>query len=131
VKKPTKRQTYSTLIKDLASFIEEGRKAAVRYVNTALVVTYWFIGRRVVEYEQKGKKRADYGEELLVKLADDLTASFGKGFSKSNLFMMRAFYLTYPENKIFQTLSGKSEIFNILGATFILSRANGGTSLNS
>ena len=107
MKKTVETQTYSNLTTDIASFIEQGRKAAVRYVNTALVVTYWLIGRRIVEYEQKGKKRADYGEELLVCLAGDLTSRFGKGFSKSNLFMMRTFYLTYPEKQIFQTVSGK------------------------
>jgi predicted nuclease of restriction endonuclease-like (RecB) superfamily len=76
-------------------------------VNTALLATYWLMGRRIVEYEQKGKERAEYGEELLVRLADDLSSRFGKGFSKSNLFMMRAFYLAYPEQQIFQTVSGK------------------------
>ncbi len=105
--KAVQQQTYSALITDLASLIEHGRKAAVRYVNTALVATYWLIGRRIVEHEQKGEKRAEYGEELLVCLAGDLSARFGKGFSKSNLFMMRAFYLTYPERQIFQTVSGK------------------------
>lgn len=105
--KAIQKQTYSTLITDLALLIEQGRKAAVRYVNTALVATYWLIGGRIVEYEQKGKEKAEYGEELLVRLADDLSTRFGKGFSKSNLFMMRAFYLSYPEKQIFQTVSGK------------------------
>jgi predicted nuclease of restriction endonuclease-like (RecB) superfamily len=107
MKKVIKIQNYSTLITDLASLIEQGRKAAVRYVNTALVATYWLMGRRIVEYEQKGKERAEYGEELLIRLAGDLSVRFGKGFSKSNLFMMRAFYLAYPEQQIFQTVSGK------------------------
>ena len=108
--KPTKTQNYSNLIADLSSFIERGRREAVRYVNIALVATYWLVGRRIVEYEQKGKKKARYGEELLVRLATDLTGRFGRGFSKSNLFMMRAFYLAYPETAIFQTVSGKSTL---------------------
>lgn len=108
MEKIKKREDYSTLITDLTSLIEQGRKAAVRYVNTALVATYWLMGQRIVEYEQKGKKRAEYGEELLIRLAGDLSSRFGKGFSKSNLFMMRAFYLAYPEKQIFQTVSGKS-----------------------
>lgn len=57
MKKDIKPQPYSTLITDLASLIEQGRKTAVRYVNTALVATYWFMGRKIVEYEQKGKER--------------------------------------------------------------------------
>jgi len=56
---------YSKLITDIASLIEQGRKTTVRYVNTVLVATYWLIGRRIVEYEQKGKERAEYGKELL------------------------------------------------------------------
>ena len=101
------KSSYTVLITDLATLIEQGRRLAVRQVNTTLVATYWLMGRRIVEYEQKGKARAEYGEVLLVRLADDLTAQFGKGFSKSNLFMMRAFYLAYPKDEILQTASGK------------------------
>ena len=57
VKKGIKTLNYSTLITDLASLVEQGRKTAVRYVNTVLVATYWLMGRRIVEYEQKGKER--------------------------------------------------------------------------
>jgi len=106
MKEPVKNPAYSTLITDLGALIEQGRKAAARYVNTTLVVTYWLVGWRIVEFEQKGEERAEYGEQLLLKLSEDLTSRFGKGFSKSNLFMMRLFYQTYPENRIFQTVSG-------------------------
>jgi len=71
MKKTVAPHDYSQLIGDLSSLIEQGRRFAVRYVNTALVVTYWLMGRRIVEYEQKGKKRAEYGETTLRKLADD------------------------------------------------------------
>jgi predicted nuclease of restriction endonuclease-like (RecB) superfamily len=108
--KAIKKATYSTLITDLASLIEQGRKAAVRYVNTALVTTYWLIGRRIVEYEQKGKERAEYGEVLLERLAKDLTSKFGKGFGRENLRLMRQFFLTYQETQISQTVSGKLSI---------------------
>ena len=97
MEKLTKPQNYSKLITDLASLIEQGRKTAVRYVNTALVATYWFMGRRIVEYEQKGKERAKYGEALLKKISTDLTTQFGKGFTERNLDYMRQFYLIYPE----------------------------------
>jgi len=62
MKKISKTQNHSGLITDLSSLIEQGRKAAVRYVNTALVTTYWLMGRSIVEFEQKGKERAEYGE---------------------------------------------------------------------
>ncbi len=99
MKKIIRTPKYSTLITDLASLIEQGRKAAVRYVNTALVTTYWFIGRRIVEYEQKGKERAEYGIALLKKISTDLTNKYGKGFGYINLNLMRQFYLTYPPAK--------------------------------
>ena len=108
MKKHTKAQNYPTLITDLASLIEQGRKVVVRYINTTLVATYWLIGRRIVEYEQKGKERAEYGETLLKKLSVDLTKRFGKGFGYVNLNLMRQFYLTYLPQQILQTLSEES-----------------------
>ncbi|HAS17754.1 MAG TPA: DUF1016 domain-containing protein [Nitrospiraceae bacterium] len=101
----TTTKNYSTLISDLAALIEQGRKTAVRYVNTALVATYWLMGRRIVEHEQKGKERAEYGEVLLERISRDLVLRFGKGFSIRNLRNMRTFYLLFP---IRQTLSAES-----------------------
>ena len=97
MKRISKSQNYSTLITDIASLIEQGRKAAVRYVNTALVTTYWLMGRKIVEYEQKGKERAEYGEALLKKISADLTPLFGKGFTERNLGHMRQFYISYQK----------------------------------
>src|SRR3989344_296355 len=105
MKKDIKTQNYSPLITDLASLVEQGRKTAVRYVNTALVATYWVMGRRIVEYEQKGKERAEYGETLLERISNDLSPKFGKGFSLRNLRNMRSFYLLFP---IRQTVSAES-----------------------
>lgn len=96
MKKITTVQNYSTLISDLAVLIEQGRKTAVRYVNTALVATYWLMGRRIVEYEQKGKERAGYGEATLRRLSEDLIKKFGKSFSFPQLKNIRQFYLSYP-----------------------------------
>jgi len=97
---------YSRLIADLDVLIEQGRKAAVRSINTALVSTYWLIGRRIVEFEQKGKERAEYGEATLRRIAEDLTRKFGKGFGLSQMKMIRQFYLAYPGKS--RTLSGQS-----------------------
>ena len=95
--KAIQKETYSSLITDLASLIEQGRSAAVRYVNTALVATYWLIGRRIVEFEQKGELRAVYGEALLKRISAYLSPRFGKGFTERNLEHMRQFYITYHE----------------------------------
>jgi len=97
MKKVPTAQNYSTLVTDLASLIEQGRKAAVQYVNAALVATYWLMGRRIVEYEQKGKERAEYGEALLKRISADLTSRFGKGFTERNLGHMRQFYISYQK----------------------------------
>ena len=91
VEQLTETHNYAMLINDLASLVEQGRKTAVRYVNTALVATYWLMGRRIVEYEQKGEKRAAYGEKLLLELSQDLSNKFGRGFSPDNLETMRRF----------------------------------------
>lgn len=111
MEKLAKTQNYSKLITDLASLIEQGRKTAVRYVNTALVATYWFMGRRIVEYEQKGKERAEYGEALLKRLSNDLTQQLGKGWGEPHLRAVRQFYLIYGDIKKRYTLCSESEEF--------------------
>lgn len=88
---------YRWLVSAIGSLIEQGRQKAAAEVNITIVRTYWEIGRHIVEYEQEGKERAGYSEALIVKLADDLTASFGNALSKRNLWHMRRFYLAYPK----------------------------------
>jgi hypothetical protein len=75
-------------------------------VNAAMTAAYWSIGRRIVEQEQRGRARAEYGSELVDHLATDLTKRFGRGFLRRNLFQMKAFYLAYPQ--IVQTASAQS-----------------------
>ncbi len=99
-----KDKKYSYLLQDIAYLLEDGRKSAIQKVNTILVQTYWKIGQHIVEYEQMGKRKAEYGTVLLKKLSADLKLRFGKGFSRSNLQNMRLLYLNY---KKYQTLSGK------------------------
>jgi len=105
------KENYSTLISDLAFLIEQGRKAAVRYVNTALVATYWLIGKRIVDYEQKEKERAEYGRALLKYLSNDLTKQVGKGWSEPHLRAVRQFYLTYRDIEKRYTLCSESQKF--------------------
>jgi len=109
-------KNYSNLIDQIGSLLQKGRIQAVRAVNDALLITYWHIGKYIVEFEQEGKIKAEYGKELLSKLAKDLTSKFGKGFSRSNLTYMRKFYLVFPKS---ETLSHKlswSHYFEILKA---------------
>ncbi len=99
----TKKQ-YNTLLKDIGLLLSEGRRQTFQTVNNILVKTYWNIGRRIVEHEQQGETKAEYGSQLLKDLSKDLKIRYGKGFSKSNIYLMRLFYLKYEK---FQTLSGK------------------------
>lgn len=98
------KKDYKDLVSCIGELLAENRRRALQTVNDALVRTYWNIGRHIVEFEQKGNVRASYGDKLLVRLSKDLTIAYGKGFSRSNLFMIRQFYVRFPK---FQTVSGK------------------------
>ena len=99
-----KTDAYNALLQNVGNALTQGRSRAAAAVNAAMVQTYWEIGRQIVEYEQKGNERAEYGTELLKRLSRDLTERYGKGFGKSNIFAMRRFFLLYQK---FQTVSGK------------------------
>lgn len=103
--KIVKKQPHKKLFENIKALLHEARSAVARNINTAMVMTYFEIGRMIVEHEQKGAKRAEYATETLKLLSQELTAEFGKGYSKSNLEYMRKFYLMYGKT---QTLSGQS-----------------------
>ena len=98
---------YEAVFGDVSKIIDAARESAVRSVNAAMTAAYWLIGRRIVEFEQSGEERAEYGAALIERLAEDLTGRFGRGFSRQNVQNMRLFYLSYPIEKIRQTVSGK------------------------
>ena len=83
---------YSDLLSQIATVYKQGQHSATIAVNTALVETYWQIGKYIVEFEQKGKQKAEYGTALIDNLSKDLSLTFGKGFSRSNPIYMRLFY---------------------------------------
>jgi predicted nuclease of restriction endonuclease-like (RecB) superfamily len=97
---------YDALLSSVIDLLETGRQIAARSVNAVLTMTYWQVGQRLVEHEQGGAARADYGLGLLKRLSRDLQARLGRGFSERNLEQMRQFYLQWP---ISQTLSASSE----------------------
>jgi predicted nuclease of restriction endonuclease-like (RecB) superfamily len=97
-------QKYIELIDNIGTTIQRAKVNAFIAINAELVKANWEIGKHIVEFEQDGKEKAEYGSSLLTNLAKDLKMRFGKGFSKSNIYLCRNFYLKYP---IFQTLSGK------------------------
>ena len=98
---------YEAVFGDVSKIIDAARESAARSVNAAMTAAYWLIGRRIVESEQSGEERAEYGAGLVERLAEDLTGRFGRGFSRQNVPNMGLFYLSYPPDKICRTASGK------------------------
>lgn len=88
-------------ISEIKQIVEQARRQAYAAINTAMVDAYWKMGKRIVEEEQQGRERADYGKQMLKALSKALTEEFGKGFSTQSLYNFRLFYLTFPE--IFST----------------------------
>ena len=99
--------TTKSLVTDIQQILHTARAKSYAAVNIAMVEAYWQIGRRIVEEEQQGKGRAEYGKQLLVSLSKALTEEFGHGFSAANLRSFRQFYLTFPDSEICYTLCSK------------------------
>ena len=104
--KKVDNQREDVLYSQIASILEQNRKSIAVAVNTAMVRTYYEIGRSIVENEQKGNVRAEYGKEILKNLSARLTANYGKGFSQRNLEQMRQFFSIYSR-EIPQTVSAE------------------------
>ena len=109
---------YEAVFGEVSEIVEAARRSAARSVNAAMTTAYWLIGKHVVELEQGGRSRAEYGQETVERLAADLSARYGRGFSVRNIRLMRAFYLSKPnvqtpsaesvDGQIWQTLSAES-----------------------
>jgi predicted nuclease of restriction endonuclease-like (RecB) superfamily len=99
---------YAAVHADIIALLDSARRAAARSVNALMTASYWEIGRRIVEFEQEGKDRAEYGQALLKRLSADLSARFGRGFGVDSLESMRLFYKTYPPSTISESLIRKS-----------------------
>lgn len=91
-----KVQVYTHLLDNISETFTDGKVKAFNAANIALVETYWKIGQHIVEFEQDGNAKAEYGAGLLEKLSKDLSLKFGKGFGLSNIKRFRQFYLVYP-----------------------------------
>ncbi len=98
------------LLLQIRNIISQARTLTVRSVNTLQIASNYLIGQRIVEFEQSGSDRAEYGKSVLIELSDVLGVEFGKGYSRSNLEYMRKFYLTYSDRLLqkSQTVSGIS-----------------------
>lgn len=90
-------------INDICSIIDNGRGKAYHSVNQQMIETYWRVGKRIIEEEQNGKERAEYGKRIIEELSKELTYRYGKGFSKRYLAYFRKFYITIDNLEILQT----------------------------
>ncbi len=93
---PAAARDYSGLVNGVSELLDSARRASVRAVNAFMTATYWEVGRRIVEFEQGGENRAEYGKKLMEQLSTDLTRRFGRGFGQRNVECMRQFFVAFP-----------------------------------
>ena len=112
------RAGYQNLLVTVSDLLEKSRRGSARVINSFMTATYWEIGRRIVEFEQRGKKRAEYGQTVLERLSKDLTRRHGRGFARSNLIRFRQFYVAFPRTPIRSTVSNELEATQHLARSF-------------
>lgn len=105
---------YNQLIHNIGQTLKEGRIRAFRAVEQIAIQTRWEIGRHIVEYEQQGNEKAEYGSFLLGRLAKDLSLTYGKGFSRTNVFFIRKLYLLFPKVQTMSELLSWSHYCELL-----------------
>jgi predicted nuclease of restriction endonuclease-like (RecB) superfamily len=97
---PSTLGDYTGLLGEISELLDAARRTSVRAVNALMTASYWEIGRRIVEFEQGGEKRADYGQKLIERLSKDLSQRFGRGFGQRNIETMRQFFLVFPTSLV-------------------------------
>lgn len=110
----SKDNKYNSLLEAIGFEYKRSKQSVLKTINKELVKTYWNIGKYIVEYEQDGKERAEYGSFLLVQLAKDLKLRYGKGFSRTNLVYIRLLYLKYPKSQTLSDFFGWSHYVELL-----------------
>ena len=96
-------KSEATFVNDIKTIIRNGRQSAYSAVSAVMTETYWNIGKRIIEQEQQGKTRAEYGKHLIDMLAEELTKEFGTGYSPRYLRQFRKFYTIFPDLEIWKT----------------------------
>ncbi len=117
------QNSYKNLIQQIKSTFVEGQSSAVKLVRRQLVLTYWEIGRHIVEFEQLGKEKAVYGSKILSNLSRDLSDQLGRGFSRNNLIYMRLCYLKYPDVSLLSDQLTWAHFVELLGIDLDLERS--------
>ena len=101
---PKDNNSYRNLLNAIRGLIESGRRNAYASIEQAAILTFWNIGRKIVEKEQHGQNRAEYGKQVIKMLANELSLEYGNAISKRNLDYYRQFYLTFNDFSIVNTL---------------------------
>lgn len=117
-----KSTEYNSLIENIGNIYQKARENVISAVNIEMLEAYWDIGKYIIEYEQQGKEKASYGQQLLEKLSNDLKLRYGKGFSRSNLNYMRRFYTKYPKSEMVSHKLTWSHYFELLKVEDYLAR---------
>ena len=118
-----KNTEYKELVERIGSVYNRAKNNVISAVNIEMLNAYWEIGKHIVEYEQKGELKADYGSKLLLTISKDLKLRYGKGFSRSNLSYMRQFYIKYPNRETVSHRLTWSHYFELLKIDDDLARA--------
>jgi len=121
--KPQPASEYTGLISTIGDILGKARNFAYQQINTILVKTYREIGKHIVEYEQGGKEKAEYGTKLFDKLSRDLKDQYGKGFSRTNLIYIRLLYLKYTKSQTLSDQLSWSHYVELLGIEDDLERS--------
>ena len=96
-------QSFNTLLSDVRQIIENGLQQAYHSVNQAMLNTYWNVGKRIIEDEQHGNRRAEYGKQQIKHLSEELVPQYGSSYNERNLYLFRNFYLTFSDLEILNT----------------------------
>ncbi len=116
-------KAYKTLIENIKNVLSEGRKKVQKIANDILLKTNWEVGRYIIEYEQEGKVKAEYGKKLLIELAKDIKAHIPRGYSRTTLVYVRLLYLTYPKSQTLSDQLGWSHYVELLSISDDLERS--------
>lgn len=116
-------KAYKTLIENIKNVLSEGRKKVQKVANDILLKTNWEVGRYIIEYEQAGKVKAEYGKKLLIELAKDIKVHIPRGYSRTTLVYVRLLYLTYPKSQTLSDQLGWSHYVELLSISDDLERS--------
>ena len=117
------QNSYTVLLAQIKNTVDEGKSIAVKMVRRQLVLTYWAIGKNIVEFEQQGNEKAVYGSKVLERLSKDLSDQLGKGFSRTNLIYMRLCFIKYPDLNILSDQLSWGHVVELLGIDHDLERS--------